>query len=309
MSIRIIGDTAVDFIGKRKPAFMLSGLLVLMGIVATVMIATGGGNLGIQFMGGTQVEGSFADPLQVSELRSALATGGFPDAEIVELHGRTQENSFLIRLKSETGGVTQKAEDVLAVINQFFPDNAFTMDSVHEVGPAVGAELKQDALKAVVLALLGILLYIAVRFDLRFGVAATIATFHDVLVVLGFAYLMKMEITILVVSGLLTIAGYSLTDTVVVYDRIRENLRKYHRKGDFVPAVNRSINEVLSRTIMTSITTGAVVLILWLVGGPVLRDFALILLMGILVGTYSSWFVASPVYIEWENRSPKRFKT
>jgi preprotein translocase subunit SecF len=309
MSVRIIGDTTIDFIGKRKLAFALSGLLLALGITAAVIVAMGGGNLGIQFKGGTQVEGSFASPIEVSALRTALATGGFPDAEIVELHGRAHENSFLIRLKSDVGAVSQKADEVLKTIKQYFPENAFTMDSVHEVGPAVGAELKQDAFQAVIIALIGILLYIAVRFDIRFGVAATIATFHDVLVVLAFAYLMKMEITILVVSGLLTIAGYSLTDTVVVYDRIRENLRKYHRKADFVPAVNRSINEVLSRTIMTSITTGTVVLILFLVGGPVLRDFALILLMGIIIGTYSSWFVASPVYIEWETRSPKRFKT
>ncbi|HUU45335.1 MAG TPA: protein translocase subunit SecF [Acidobacteriota bacterium] len=308
MPVRIIGDTKIDFIGKRRIAFVVSALLVLLGIFAAVMVAGGKGNLGIQFLGGTQVEGFFADPVAISDLRSALATGGFPDAEIVELRGRGQPNFFLVRLKSETAGDAQAAEAVLGVIQQFFPDNTFTMDSVHEVGPAVGESLKRDALRAIVISLFGILLYIAVRFDIRFGFAATLATFHDVLVVLGFAYLMRMEISILVVSALLTIAGYSLTDTVVVYDRIRENLRKYHRKGDFMPAVNRSINEVLSRTIMTSVTTGIVVLVLYLVGGPVLRDFATVLLMGIVVGTYSSWFVASPVYIEWENRRPKRFR-
>lgn len=308
MPVRIIGDTNIDFIGRRRIAFVVSVLLVLLGVFATVMIMGGGGNLGIQFLGGTQVEGYFADPVAIGDLRSALATGGFPDVEIVALRGRGQPNFFLIRLKSDIAGDAQAGEAVLNVIHQYFPDNTFTMDSVHEVGPAVGETLKRDALKAIIISLVGILLYIAIRFDIRFGVAATMATFHDVLAVLGFAYLMKMEITILVVSALLTIAGYSLTDTVVVYDRIRENLRKYHRKGDFVPAINRSINEVLSRTIMTSATTGVVVLAIYLVGGPVLRDFAMVMLMGIVVGSYSSWFVASSVYIEWENRRPKRFR-
>lgn len=308
MPFRIIGDTKIDFIGKRVPAFFVSGALVLMGLVAVVSTLAGGGNLGIQFVGGTQVEGSFVAAVDIGDLRTALTTGGFADAEIVRLEGRDQPNTFLIRLKSGDGESALRADAVIATIQQYFPDNTFTMDSVHEVGPAVGASLKRDALKAIIIALLGIMMYIGIRFDIRFGVAATMATFHDVLVVFGIVHLMGMEITILVVSALLTIAGYSLTDTVVIYDRIRENLRKYHRKSDFVPAVNRSINEVLSRTLMTSITTGAVVVVLFFLGGPVLRDFALILIMGIIVGTYSSWFVASPVYIEWEQRRPKRFK-
>jgi preprotein translocase subunit SecF len=308
MPIRIIGDTSIDFIGKRRLSFMLSAILLAIGIVAMVMLSMGKANMGIQFVGGTLVEGYFENPIEISELRSALANGGFPEAEIQHLKGRDEENSFIIRIKSDPVEGTRKARAVIAVIQERIPNNTFTMDSIHEVGPAVGASLQRQARWAVLVSLLGILVYITLRFDLRFGVAATIATFHDVLVVLGIFYLMNIEITLLVISALLTLAGYSLTDTVVVYDRIRENLKKYHKKADFIPAINRSINEVLSRTIMTSLTVLVVVFSLFILGGPVLRDFSLALILGVVVGTYSSVFVASPVYVEWESRSPRRYK-
>jgi preprotein translocase SecF subunit len=153
-----------------------------------------------------------------------------------------------------------------------------------------------------------ILIYIWFRFDFRSGVAATLATFHDVFVVFGLLYLLQREISLLVISGLLTLAGYSLTDTVVVFDRIRENLKQFRRRSDFGLTINRSINEVLSRTIITTITTQIVVVILLIFGGEVIFDFALTLFLGFLVGTYSSWFVASPIVVEWEERRPSRFK-
>ena len=308
MPIKFIGDTNFDFIGKRKISFLLSAIFIVVGIVAAVMVSTGKGNLGIEFIGGTMVEGYFENHVETSDLRGALADGGFPNAEIQRLEGRAEENTFLIRIKAEEGGGGQRAQEVLAVLAQSFPNNSFHMDSVHEVGPAVGETLQSQARWAVLVSLLGILVYITLRFDFRFGVAATIATFHDVLVVLGIFFVLNKEITLLVISALLTLAGYSLTDTVVVYDRIRENLKKFHKKADFVPAVNRSINDVLSRTIMTSLTVLIVVIAIYLAGGPVLRDFALALIIGVVVGTYSSVFVASPVYIEWEARKPRRFK-
>ncbi len=307
MQFRIIGDTNIDFIGKSKPAMILSAILVVLGLFAATMIMIGNANLGIQFTGGTMVEGYFDQAVEVGQLRDALARGGFEDAEIVQISGRPQPYTFFIRVKV-LEGETQKAQSVVDLIKQYFPNNTFTLDSVHEVGSAVGKDLKKDTLIAVALSLLGILIYIAIRFDMRFGVSATIATFHDVLAVIGIFYLLNVEINILLISAILTLAGYSLTDKVTVYDRIRENLKKFHRKADFVPAVNRSINEVLSRTIMTGITVLACLVILVLVGGPVLRDFALALLLGILIGTYSSIFVASPIYVGWENRSPKRFR-
>ncbi|MEW5702395.1 MAG: protein translocase subunit SecF [Candidatus Zixiibacteriota bacterium] len=308
MPIQIIGETNIDFIGKRKIALTISALLALLGVFAIVMITMGRANLGIQFTGGTMVEGYFAQAVDIGDLREALSRGGISDVEIVQITGRPQPHTFLIRCKAEEG-TARKAQTVLDLIRQYFPDNAFTMDSVHEVGPAVGKTLQAQTRWAVLISLVGILLYITLRFDFRFGVGATIATFHDVLVVIGVFYLMNIEFNILLISAILTLAGYSLTDKVTVYDRIRENLKKFHRKADFVPMINRSINEVLSRTIMTGTTVLAVLIILWLVGGPVLRDFAMALILGILVGTYSSIFVASPIYVEWENRSPKRFRS
>ncbi|MBD3298627.1 MAG: protein translocase subunit SecF [candidate division Zixibacteria bacterium] len=308
MPIRFIGETNIDFLGKRKASFVLSAILIIIGIVAAVMVSTGQANLGIEFIGGTMVEGYFENPVSTADLRTALSGGGFGEAEIQRLEGREEANTFLIRIKAEEGGGARKAQDIIAVLEENFPNNTFHMDSVHEVGPAVGETLQSQARWAVIVSLLGILVYITLRFDFRFGVAATIATFHDVLVVLGIFFLLNKEITLLVVSALLTLAGYSLTDTVVVYDRIRENLKKFHKKADFVPAVNRSINDVLSRTIMTSLTVLIVVGAIYIAGGPVLRDFALALIFGVLVGTYSSVFVASPVYVEWEARKPRRFK-
>ncbi len=308
MQFRLIGDTNIDFIGKSKPALIISVIVVLLGLFASSMIMFGKANLGIQFTGGTMVEGYFDQPVEIGQLRDALARGGFDDAEIVQISGRPQPYTFFIRVKV-VEGETQKAQSVVDLVRQYFPNNNFTLDSVHEVGSAVGKDLKTDTLIAVALSLLGILIYIAIRFDLRFGVSATIATFHDVLAVVAIFYLMNVEINILLISAILTLAGYSLTDKVTVYDRIRENLKKYHRKADFVPAVNRSINEVLSRTVMTGVTVLACLVILVLVGGPVLRDFALALLLGILIGTYSSIFVASPIYVGWETRSPKRFRS
>ena len=308
MPFTIIGETNIDFFGKRKIAYIISAVFVLIGLVSMVMIFSGKANLGIQFTGGTSLEGYFEQAVDVGEIRQALASAGYDEAEIIQIAGRPQAHTFLIRTKAEVGGAARKAQSILDVLKQYFPNNAFHMDSVHEVGAAVGKDLKKDTLIAVALSLLGILVYIAIRFDLRFGIGATIATFHDVLAVLGIFYLLNVEITILLVSAILTLAGYSLTDKVTVYDRIRENLKKFHRKADFIPTINRSINEVLSRTVMTGTTVLAVLGILTFVGGPVLRDFALALILGIVVGTYSSIFVASPIYVEWENRSPKRFR-
>ena len=308
MNIRIIGETKLDFYGMRKIPYVISAALVALGLFAVLMMSLGKANLGIQLTGGTMVEGYFEQPVDIAHVREALSQGGFEDVELSQIAGRDEPYTFLIRLKIESGEGARKAQSVIDAIQKYIPGNTFHMDSVHEVGPAVGRDLKTQTRWAVLISLLGILSYISLRFDLRFGVGATIATFHDVLAVLGIFYLFDVEITILLISAILTLAGYSLTDKVTVYDRIRENLKKFHRKADFIPTVNRSINEVLSRTIMTGTTVLAVLAILWFLGGTVLRDFAMALILGILIGTYSSVFVASPIYVEWETRRPKRYK-
>lgn len=309
---KILGKTNIDFIGKRKYAFMFSGIMSLLGIVAFVAILFGKASMGIDFTGGTIVQGNFDSPISVSDLRSALNSGGFADATIQSQQVEGVQNSFIIRVKTLEEGLSvgdvRTVDKIMEAIAKSFPGNTFHKDSEHTIGPAVGETLRSQAKWAVILAVLGILIYIWFRFDFRFGVAATIATFHDVLFVLGIFWLLQIEIDLLVITALLTLAGYSLTDTVVVFDRIRENLKLFRRKGDFVQTFNESINEVLSRTLITSMTVLLVSLTLLFFGGRVLHSFALAMSLGVIIGTYSSWFVASPIVVEWEARAPKRFK-
>ncbi len=309
--IEIVRNTKINFIGKRYTSFVISGLLLILGFAALGMIVTGKANLGIDFVGGAMIMGNFENPVSTDELRSALSAEGFSGVDIQSIKGETVEpNSFMIRTAGEAENLGDSLfTDVIASrIKNQFPDNPFYIDSIDDIGSAVGKTLQQQARWAILFALMGILVYIWIRFDFRFGVAATIATFHDVIVVLGIYFLTGREISLLLITALLTLAGYSLTDTVVVYDRIRENLKQFRKRGDFAGTINGSINEVLSRTIVTSSTTLLAVLSLLIFGGEVLRDFSVALFLGVLVGTYSSVFVASPIIVEWEKRSPRRFK-
>ncbi len=306
--LQILKKTNIDFIGKRYYAFVISGILLTLGLAAFVAIFLGKADLGIDFAGGTMLQGYFEKEVRIGELRAALSRNGYDKAFIQSLH-RENANYFLIRVKATTDeDVTKISGDILGLLEREFPDSKFSLDSVDGIGPAVGKTLQRQARWAVLIALAGILFYIWIRFDFRFGVAATITTLHDVLLVLGILFILQKDITLLVVTALLTLAGYSLNDTVVLFDRVRENLKLFRRKGNFPSTINASINEVLSRTIITSLTTFAVVLTLFLVGGEVVHDFALALMIGIVVGTYSSIFVASPIIMEWEAKSPKRFK-
>ncbi|MDH3890812.1 MAG: protein translocase subunit SecF [candidate division Zixibacteria bacterium] len=306
---RIVSDTKIDFIGVRKYAFVISLALVALGIFALSMVITGKANLGIDFAGGTMIIGTFENEVAIDDMRSAISAD-FPAAMITQLSDFEEPNAFIVKVKrpeSEAEGRDRSAR-LKEIIGTNFEGNTFTIQSEHIIGPAVGETLRNDAQKAVLLSLFCIVVYIWVRFDFRSGIAATIATFHDVLAVLGITYLLNIEFDLLLITALLTLAGYSLTDTVVVYDRIRENLKKFRSKGEFAASVNASINEVLSRTVNTSLTTLLVVGTLFFLGGEVLRTFALALILGVIVGTYSSVFVASPIVVEWEARSPKRFK-
>ncbi len=291
----ILGKTNIDFMGKRRIAFMFSGIMVFLGLVAVVQIGRGAANLGIDFAGGTAVQLKFDQPIRIDQARKALEAHGLGDAELQEF---VQENKLLIRVKTSTTIEEKVAERIMVVFSQEFPGNRFVVDSSTEIGPTVGKKLQQDALIAILISFAGIVAYIAARFELRFGVAAALATFHDVLAVLGAFYVLDKEITLLVVTALLTLAGYSLTDTVVVFDRIRENLR-FRRRDDIATVINNGINQVLSRTIVTSLTVVLVLIPLVLTGGEVLHDFSLALLWGVIFGTYSSVFVASPLLLIW----------
>ena len=302
--IEIIKNTNIDFLGKRNIAFVISGIISLIGIFAIVQIATGKANLGIDFAGGTSVQLKFEKPVKVHDIRKALEDGGVRDFDLQELTG---ENKILIRAKNIEIQLGKISEQITAAISQKVPDNRFVVDSTTEIGPKVGGKLRADAGMAIVVATIGILIYIAIRFKFNFAVGATVATFHDVLAVLCVFFLLGKEINLILVTALLTIAGYSLTDTVVVFDRIRENLRS--RLKDSVESVmNLSINEVLSRTIVTSLTVLLTSVALFFFGGEVIHDFALAMILGVIVGTYSSVFVASPIVLLWGGNKPLRKK-
>lgn len=301
----ILGKTNIDFMGKRKIAFLFSGMMVLLGLVALIQIGRGHANLGIDFAGGTAVQLKFDKPIRIDEARKALESQGVPNVDLQEF---VDENKILVRVKTGTTIEEKVADRIVAIFRKEFPDNAFVIESSTEIGPTIGKKLQTDALIAIAISLAGIIVYIAARFEFRFGVAAALATFHDVLAVLGAFYILDKEITLLVVTALLTLAGYSLTDTVVVFDRIRENL-KVRRRDTIETVVNNGINQVLSRTIVTSLTVVIVLIPLTLAGGEVLHDFSLALLWGVIFGTYSSVFVASPLLLIWpggEGRLLKR---
>ena len=293
--LEIIGKTNIDFMGKRHVAFGVSGLLVLLGLIALVQIGTGAANLGIDFAGGTAVQLKFENAIGIEQARQALSKHGLQDAELQEF---TLDHKLLIRVKTEDTLEQKIAEQIVDVFETEFSRNKFVIDSSTEIGPTIGQRLQQDALLAITISLIGIILYVATRFELRFGVAAAVATFHDVLAVLGIYYFLDKEITLLVVTALLTLAGYSLTDSVVVFDRIRENLRA-RRRETILNIINAGINQVLTRTLITTLTVVLVLVPLTVFGGEVLHDFSLALLLGVLIGTYSSVFVASPLLLIW----------
>jgi SecD/SecF fusion protein len=300
---QLIRKTSIDFIGRRRYAFLASGLLVALGIFAFAQIQRGQANVGIDFTGGTLVQARFEKPFTIDKARKGLGEHGLESAELQMID---TENILIVRMKEggQAGG-GETANQIEEALRTAMPDNPLTIEREEEIGPTVGSKLKRDAMYAVVFSLIAIIIYIAFRFDLAFGVAAAIATFHDVLLVLGLFYLLDKEITLLVITALLTLAGYSLTDTVVVFDRIRENLRKMKRAslGD---VINASVNEVLGRTVVTTLTAMFVLFTLFLFGGVVIHDFSFALLAGVVVGTYSSVFVASPILYAWRTRSSRR---
>ncbi|OPY00589.1 MAG: preprotein translocase subunit SecF [Syntrophorhabdus sp. PtaB.Bin184] len=296
----IIKDTQIDFVGLRRIAFVFSGVLLLLGCIAFAMISMGKANLSTDFTGGTSIHVQFHDTVSIAELRNALVGSDMHDAQIQEVSGT---KGFLIK----TQFVDTQKENVQDRMNRILPkqlpDKRYEILESNAVGAAVGKTLKRYAIIATVVSFIGIVVYIAVRFNFIFGVVATIATFHDVLAMLGIFYIMGREINMLFITAILTVAGYSLTDTIVVFDRIRERMVKMKSREDFGNIVNGSINEVLSRTIVTNLTTLLVTAALCFLGGPVLFDFSLALVIGICIGTYSSIFIASPLVFIWRRKA------
>ncbi len=295
--MRFFRNASYDFLSVRRRAYIVSGVLLLAGMGSLVL--HGGPRYGVDFTGGTLLQVEFFEQTSVADLRDVLSAAGMENAQIQQLG---DSNEFMIRTQ-DFEGIVDRASEVLAGA---YGADGFTM-SADAVGPKVGSELQRKAAIAILMSFALTLVYLAFRFEWRFGIAGIVATFHDLTITFGFISLFNIEITLATVAALLTILGYSLNDTIVVFDRIRENLKK-RRKDPYADIVNSSINETLPRTVLTSGTTLATLLALFILGGTVVRPFALVLILGILIGTYSSIFVASPVLLEIEDRSRRKEK-
>jgi len=289
--MRIIKETNINFIGIRRIALVISSILILVGIGSLIIQ---GPNYGVDFTGGTSLQLKFENQINIAEIRTILSSIGFGNSEIKEF---ATDNELLIKLQQQETGEDVSDMVINELTNQL-KNNNFELRSKETVGPRIGSELKRNAIKAILISLVLILIYISWRFELKFAVGAVAALFHDVLITLGIFSILNLEISLAVVAAFLTIIGYSLNDTIVVFDRIRENL-KVMRREEYIDIFNRSINQTLSRTLLTSLTTFIVVLILFFFGGEVIHIFSFALVIGIIVGTYSSVFIASPVVVEW----------
>ncbi|MDG0996068.1 MAG: protein translocase subunit SecF [Gammaproteobacteria bacterium] len=277
----------IDFLGKRKLALIISIVLITVSLAS---LMTRGLNLGIDFTGGTLVEIGYSQPVELQPIREALLQNQFDDA-IVQHFGTARD--VMIRLPSQEVPNSEVSNQVLrALANTGNPE----MRRIEFVGPQVGEELRDDGGLAVVYALIGILIYVALRFEYRFALGSVVALIHDVILTVGFFSVTQAAFDLTVLAAVLAVIGYSLNDTIVVFDRIRENFRKL-RKEESIAVVNISINQTLARTLMTSMTTLLVLFALFFVGGEVIHSFALALIVGVLVGTYSSIYVASATLI------------
>ena len=287
-----------DFVAWRFRMLLFSWGLIAIGLVSVFFGR--GLNLGIDFAGGTMVHVKFAKPADVTAVRDSLASPDLHDVVVQDADKIGRE--YLIRAPHGEGNTAAVTDAIKGGLQKAFGEGTFDVLRVESVGPKVGSELVRDAILAVVFATIVMGLYIAFRFELRFGLGAAIALVHDVLMTIGALSLGGFEFDLTTVAALLTVVGYSVHDTVIVSDRIRENMKKMRRE-DFAHIINLSINETLSRTLITSGTAIIVCLALFLLGGSVIHTFAFSLLVGFIVGTYSSIFVAAPVVLYFERRS------
>jgi len=294
----LIKNVNIDFLGKRKLAGMISGAVILAGLVSIVL--HGGPLYSIDFEGGTEIQVLFTESTSVESVREALSDIGYGDAAIRSFGN---EDEFLIHVKTST-----KSEEQVNTIREALASihgGSYEIRRLETVGPKIGKELKGDMISAVLIAMAGIVIYISIRFQFMYAIGALVALTHDVLITLGLFSLLNMEISLSVLAAFLFIVGYSLNDTIVVFDRVRENAKE-KRHDSFLSVINLSLNQTLNRTVITSLTTLTVVLILLFFGGEVIKPFAFALTVGLVVGTYSSIFVASPVVLAWDENQKKK---
>lgn len=302
--LRIFANANYDFLAVRKVAYILTAAFVLPGLA---LLALRPLNESIEFTGGTliQLHVTQAD-VRTADIRGALAAGGINDAEIQTFGA---PNEFVIRTRLGPRGAAgeETTQEAAAAVSEAlaaaFGSGSFDIARTEAVGPKVGGELRQKALLAIFLSFGATLIYLWFRFEWRFGIAAIVATAHDTIASIAFMSLLNLEITLIVVAAVLTIVGYSLNDTIVVFDRVRENLHKYKRQNLY-EILNRSVNETLPRTLLTGVTTLLATLSLLIFGGEVIAGFATMMTFGIIVGTFSSIYIASPVLLAIERRWP-----
>jgi len=298
--LRLFANADYKFLEIRRIAYLATAIALVVSIGGAIFFqATKGSwlNYGVDFAGGTLLQLRFTQEVSVAQLRGDIE-GRFPGSEITRFGG---EREFLIRAPRFTEAGGSVADQIVSLVRARHGDS-FTVVRTEAVGPKVGNELQRKALLAVLLSFGATLIYLALRFEWRFGLAAVITTMHDTILTLGLIVLFRMEVSLTTVAAILTIVGYSLNDTIIIFDRIRENLKKAGRKFDLMALMNRSINETLPRTTLTVSTVLVTLASLAVLGGSTIRGFAVIMFIGIALGTYSSVFVASPVLYEIEKR-------
>jgi preprotein translocase subunit SecF len=304
--LRILHDTNIDFIRWWKWAVGLTAGFILLG--AASFFINPKINFSIEFTGGTMMQVEFAKPIDVGGLRSALDRAGITGAEIQQF-GTNREYTIRAQEAEQKGAATTGAESVAKgierVLNQEYGPGQVRVARTEAVGPRVGDELKRDAVIAMLLSFLVTTVYLAIRFEWRFSLAALIATSHDVFTTLAFLKIMHLEVSLTVVAAILTVIGYSLNDTIIIFDRVREDLRK-GRKETLYQTLNRSINETLPRSVMTHATTLAATLALLIFAGEVIRPFAWVMAFGIFTGTFSSIYIAGPTLLWIERKWPRK---
>ena len=301
--LRILHDTKYDFIRHWKKAAVLTLAWIIIGLG---FLAVHGVNKSIEFTGGTLVQMAFKTPPQIDQIRTIVDQAGFPNSEITKFGSDTE---YTVRAQQHGGTTTASASSdttaniLKAALAQHYGNDVRFVRSEF-VGPRVGAELQRNAIIAVLISFIVTLIYLAVRFEWRFGLAAVIATAHDVLTTLAFMAMLRLEVSLTVVAAILTVIGYSLNDTIIIFDRVRENLRKQRRES-LRDVLNRSINETLPRSVLTHATTLAATLALLFFAGEVIRPFAWIMAFGIFTGTFSSIYVAGALLLWIERKWPR----
>jgi len=293
--------THFDFIGKKKFTLWVSTGAILLSFGS--FFYHGGLRYGVDFAGGLLVQIKFAKPVGISEVRGALEGMGYKDANVQNFGG---ENEFLVEVRKTSENLQESSKSLQTSLQERFKDKGLEIRRLEVVGPRVGRDLKTKAMWAVGLAFLGILIYVAFRFhQFAYGLGGIVALFHDVIVTYGAISVLNLEYTLSLLAVILTIIGFSINDTIVIFDRVRENIRKV-KKQDLVTIFNISINETLERTLLTTGTVMIVVLILFFLGGDVIHDFTTALIVGLVTGTYSTVYIASPVVLFWEQRVRSR---